>query len=274
VSLKFTILGCGSSGGVPRIGNNWGACDPEEPRNRRLRCSLLIEREADAGTTRVLIDTSPDLREQLLVSGVGALDGVLYTHEHADHTHGIDELRVVAINMRRRVAAFADAATADMLRARFGYCFEAPPGSEYPPIVTLGRLVAGQPIVIDGKGGPIEAVPFSVLHGNMAVLGFRVGNVAYTPDISGMNDDSHRWLADLDLWIVDALRDTPHPSHFTVAEALAWIERLGPRRAILTNMHVDLDYATLRRTLPAGVEPAYDGLSMKSAAFADDADIP
>jgi len=263
VSLKFTILGCGSSGGVPRIGNNWGACDPEEPRNRRLRCSLLIEREADAGTTRVLIDTSPDLREQLLVSGVGALDGVLYTHEHADHTHGIDELRVVAINMRRRVAAFADAATADMLRARFGYCFEAPPGSEYPPIVTLGGLVAGQPIVIDGKGGPIEAVPFTVLHGNMAVLGFRIGDVAYTPDISGMNDDSHRWLADLDLWIVDALRDTPHPSHFTVAEALAWIERLQPRRAILTNMHVDLDYATLRRTLPASVEPAYDGLSME-----------
>jgi phosphoribosyl 1,2-cyclic phosphate phosphodiesterase len=142
-------------------------------------------------------------------------------------------------------------------------CCEAPPGSEYPPIVTLGRLVAGQPIVIDGKGGPIEAVPFTVLHGNMAVLGFRIGDVAYTPDISSLNDGSHRWLADLDLWIVDALRDTPHPSHFTVAEALAWIERLKPRRAILTNMHVDLDYATLRRTLPAGVEPAYDGLSIR-----------
>jgi phosphoribosyl 1,2-cyclic phosphate phosphodiesterase len=262
VSLKFTILGCGSSGGVPRIGNNWGACDPGEPRNRRLRCSLLIEREAEGGTTRVLIDTSPDLREQLLASGVGALDGVLYTHEHADHTHGIDELRVVAINMRKRVAAFANDATADMLRRRFLYCFEALPGSDYPPIITLGRLVAGQSIVIDGKGGPLEAMPFTVMHGNMEVLGFRICDVAYTPDINQLADHSHRWLAGLDLWILDALRNTPHPSHFTVAEALACIERLKPRRAILTNMHVDLDYATLRRTLPAGVEPAYDGLSI------------
>ena len=262
MSLRFTILGCGSSGGVPRIGNNWGACDPEEPRNRRLRCSLLIERGGPAGTTRVLIDTAPDLREQLLASGVGALDAVLYTHEHADHTHGIDELRVVAINMRRRVAAFADDRTAGMLRSRFGYCFEAPPGSDYPPVITLGRLAAGQPLVIEGKGGPIEAVPFAVLHGNMEVFGFRIGGVAYTPDINGLTDDSHRWLADLDLWILDALRFTPHPSHFTVAEALACVERLKPRRAILTNMHVDLDYASLRATLPAGVEPAYDGLSI------------
>jgi phosphoribosyl 1,2-cyclic phosphate phosphodiesterase len=263
VSLRLTILGCGSSGGVPRIGNNWGACDPHEPRNRRLRCSLLVERLGKDGTTRVLIDTAPDLREQLLASGIGALDAVLWTHEHADHTHGIDELRVVAINMRKRVAAFADDATADMLRTRFGYCFAAPPGSEYPPIITLGRLMAGEPIAIDGKGGPIDAVPFTVLHGSMEVLGFRIGEVAYTPDISGLTEGSQHWLAGLDLWIVDALRHTPHPSHFTLAEALAWIERLKPRRAILTNMHVDLDYATLRRELPAGIEPAYDGLRIE-----------
>jgi phosphoribosyl 1,2-cyclic phosphate phosphodiesterase len=263
VSLRLTILGCGSSGGVPRIGNHWGACDPAEPRNRRLRCSLLVERAGTDGTTRALIDTAPDLREQLLASGVGAVDGVLYTHEHADHTHGIDELRVVAINMKRRVAAFADDATAAMLHTRFGYCFAAPPGSDYPPIITLGRLVAGEPIAILGSGGPIEAVPFTVLHGSMEVLGFRIGKVAYTPDISGLTEASRRWLAGLDLWIVDALRYTPHPSHFTVAEALAWIERLAPRRAILTNMHVDLDYATLRQELPANVEPAYDGLRIE-----------
>jgi phosphoribosyl 1,2-cyclic phosphate phosphodiesterase len=263
VSLRLTILGCGSSGGVPRIGNNWGACDPTEPRNRRLRCSLLVERFSKGGTTCLLIDTAPDLREQLLASGIGAVDGVLYTHEHADHTHGIDELRVVAINMKKRVAAFADDATEEMLRARFGYCFAAPPGSEYPPIITLGRLVAGEPIVIDGKGGPIEAVPFTVLHGSLEVLGFRIGDIAYTPDISGLAEESQRWLADLDLWIVDALRYTPHPSHFTVAEALAWIERLAPRHAILTNMHVDLDYATLRQQLPGNVEPAYDGLRIE-----------
>src|SRR5262245_34140944 len=222
-----------------------------------------------SGATRLLIDTSPDLREQLLASGVGALDGVLWTHEHADHTHGIDELRVVAINMKSRVAAYADDATAAMLHTRFGYCFTAPPRSEYPPIVTLGRLVAGAPIAIDGKGGPIEAVPFTVLHGSMEVLGFRIGDIAYTPDISGLTGESERWLAGLDLWIVDALRYTPHPSHFTVAEALAWIERLEPRRAILTNMHVDLDYATLRRELSAGVEPAYDGLKIEITPHAN-----
>lgn len=269
MSQRLTILGCGSSGGVPRIGDNWGACDPGEPRNRRLRCSLLVERFSKDGATRVLIDTAPDLREQLLASGVGALDGVLWTHEHADHTHGIDELRVVAINMRKRVMAFADDATAAMLRNRFGYCFAAPPGSEYPPIITLGRLAAGEPIAIDGKGGPIQAVPFTVLHGSMEVLGFRIGDVAYTPDISGLAEESRRWLAGLDLWIVDALRYTPHPSHFTVAEALTWIERLKPRRAILTNMHVDLDYATLRRELPAGTEPAFDGLKIELTPHAN-----
>jgi len=260
MTLTLTILGCGSSGGVPRIGNHWGACDPAEPRNRRRRCSVMVERKSDSGATRVLIDASPDLRDQLLDYGAGVLDGVLFTHEHADHTHGIDELRAVAINSRARVPIWANDRTGTMLLGRFGYCFYTPPGSDYPPILRMHRLMVDEPVEIDGHGGPVIARPFELQHGNIRALGFRIGDVAYTPDLNGIPDTSMEALSGLDTWIVDALRPTPHPSHFSLSETLHWIKRLKPRRAILTNLHIDMDYATLKARLPKGVEPAHDGM--------------
>jgi phosphoribosyl 1,2-cyclic phosphate phosphodiesterase len=260
MKLTATLLGCGSSGGVPRIGFGWGCCDPAEARNRRRRCSLLVEREGPSGRTTVLIDTGPDVRQQLLDAEVDWVDGVLYTHEHADHTHGIDDLRVLAINKRRRVDVYADAQTSTLLRSRFSYCFETPRGSSYPPILTMHSLEIGVDTAIEGAGGPIEALPFDQDHGDIHSLGFRVGNFAYSSDINGLSGESEAKLQDLDIWIVDALRPQPHPSHWSLPETLGWIERLKPRRAILTNMHTDMDYETLRRTLPAGVEPGFDGL--------------
>ncbi|MGB6534727.1 MAG: MBL fold metallo-hydrolase [Xanthobacteraceae bacterium] len=265
MTLKFTILGCGSSGGVPRPALGWGACDPNNPKNRRRRTSLLVERRDAGGLTRVLVDTSPDLREQLLDADVDQLDGVLYTHEHADHTHGIDDLRSLFIKQRRLIDAFLDEKTAVMMRTRFGYCFQSPPGSEYPPIVREHRVAAGAPVAIKGQGGAIEALPILQAHGDIASLGFRFGRVAYSTDLSGLPDDSVTALAGLDVWILDALRERPHPSHFSVADALSWIARLKPRRAILTNLHADLDYEVLRRKLPTHVEPAFDGMTFEAA---------
>jgi len=269
MTLKFTILGCGSSGGVPRPALGWGDCDPNNPKNRRRRTSLLVERrdskDSDDGPTSVLVDTSPDLREQLLDAEVDWVDGVLYTHEHADHTHGIDDLRGLFLKRRQRVNVYADELTAASLRAKFGYCFAAPPGSEYPPILTEHRLTAGTPVVIGGEGGPIAALPFLQEHGEIRSLGFRFGNLAYSCDLSGIPPQSLPTLADLDVWILDALRYRPHQSHFSLDDALRWIERLKPRRAILTNLHSDLDYEVLRGKLPVHVVPAFDGMSFSIA---------
>lgn len=264
MSLRITILGCGSSGGVPRVGGDWGTCDPANPKNRRRRCSIMLEKSGPAGTTRVLIDTSPDLREQMLSANVNEIDGVWYTHEHADHTHGIDELRGFFLRMRKRVPIWADAGTSSMLMSRFAYCFVSPEGSDYPPILQHHALVAGSGFSTGGAGGGITALPFNVRHGNIDALGFRIGNVAYTPDLHDLNDEAVAALQGLDLWIVDALKRTPHPSHFSLPETLSWIERLQPRRAILTNMHIDMDYATLCEELPHNVKPAYDGLVLES----------
>lgn len=259
MTLAITILGCGSSGGVPRVGLGWGACDPKNRRNRRRRCSILVERTGADGTTTILVDTSPDLREQLLDAAVSRLDGVLFTHEHADHTHGIDDLRPLVIRMRRRMPVYADDATSAMLRARFGYCFATPPGSDYPPILDEHPIDPPDPVVIEGPGGPIAGVPFRMIHGTIGALGFRFGGLAYAPDVSEMPDASVEMLRGLEVLILDALRYTPHPSHFSLSEALALIERVQPKRAVLTNLHTDLDYDTLARQLPHGVEPAYDG---------------
>jgi phosphoribosyl 1,2-cyclic phosphate phosphodiesterase len=265
MTLKFTILGCGSSGGVPRPALGWGDCDPSNPKNRRRRTSLLVERRGVAGVTAVLVDTSPDLREQLLDAEVDWLDGVFYTHEHADHTHGIDDLRALFIKRRRRLDVYLDARTSAVMRGRFGYCFASPAGSEYPPIVTEHRLAAGQPLTITGQGGPITAMPILQEHGDIASYGFRFGDLAYSCDLSGMPPDSAAALDGLDVWIVDALRYRPHPSHFSLADALAWIERIKPRRAILTNLHADLDYEAVRKAVPSNVEPAYDGMTIELA---------
>lgn len=267
MSLTVTILGCASSGGVPRPALGWGACDPANPKNRRRRCSLLVERGAER-RTRVLVDTSPDLREQLLDAKADWIDGLFFTHEHADHTHGIDDLRSLFIHRRRRIDAYVDEATARVLLDRFGYCFASPPGSSYPPILNEHRIAAGTPVMVDGEGGPISVLPFLQDHGDLPSLGFRFGPVAYSSDLVDLPDASIEALAGLDLWIVDALRYKPHPSHFSVDDALAWIERIKPRRAILTNMHADLDYAELKARLPAHVEPAFDGMSVTVDATA------
>jgi phosphoribosyl 1,2-cyclic phosphate phosphodiesterase len=260
MSMRFTILGCGSSGGVPRVGNVWGACDPSNPKNRRRRCALLVERFGKGGSTAVLVDTPPDIREQLLDARVDRLDGVLFTHDHADHTHGIDDLRGIAFVLGRRVDVYLDASTRSILTKRFDYCFVQPPGSAYPAILDPHDIRPPEPVRIDGAGGPIEAVPIMQEHGDIASLGFRFGNVAYSPDISGVPDTSLAAFNGLDLWIIDALRPMPHPSHFSLKQAVQWIERVGAKRGILTHMTVELDYAALRRELPAHIEPAYDGM--------------
>lgn len=262
MSRTITILGCGSSGGVPRIGNDWGRCDPADPRNRRRRCSVLVTQRNSSGETRLLIDTSPDLREQMLSAGVSDLDAVLYTHEHADHTHGIDDLRAFYLMKRAKLQVWADDATGRMLTTRFAYCFYTAPGSDYPPIIQLNAMEPGTAITVSGGGGAISALPFQVHHGSIDALGFRIGDLAYTPDIDGIPEKSLPLLENLDLWIVDALRRTRHPSHWSLPETLAWIDRLKPKRAVLTNLHVDLDFATLLEELPAHVRPAYDGLEI------------
>lgn len=246
--MRITILGCGSSAGVPRIGNDWGACDPAEPRNRRRRCSILVERQG----TRVLVDTSPDLREQLLDAGVSDLDGVIWTHDHADQTHGIDDLRVLALLRRRRVDVYGDAETLGSIRRKFDYCFADKRG--YPAILDP-HLIEG-PIRI----GALEFHPFAQDHGTMPSLGLRFGTVGYSNDVVELGEEAFAALAGIEVWIVDALRYKPHPTHAHLERTLGWIERLHPRRAILTNMHIDMDYRALAAALPAGVEPAYDGM--------------
>ncbi|MBV0912429.1 MBL fold metallo-hydrolase [Anianabacter salinae] len=260
--LRFTILGCGSSGGVPRLGGHWGDCDPSNPRNTRRRCSMLVERETAEGTTRVLIDTSPDLRAQLLDAGIGTLDAVVYTHSHADHVHGIDDLRMIVFNTRRRLPVWADGDTQDALFSRFGYAFVQPGDSPYPPILDMHTIHG--PFDIDGPGGAIPFIPFEVNHGSIEALGFRMGPLAYLPDVAEIRDDSvYDILSDLDCWVIDCLRRTPHPTHFHLATSLAAIDRVKPARAVLTNMHIDLDYATLDAETPDHITPAFDGMVLR-----------
>jgi phosphoribosyl 1,2-cyclic phosphate phosphodiesterase len=263
--LEITILGSGSSGGVPRADGDWGACDATDPRNRRSRCSLLVRRiDAGAGGdgaafTTALVDTSPDLRLQTAAAGVRRLDAVLLTHDHADQVHGIDDVRAFFIRQRARIPCHMDAPTWATMRRRFGYIFEAEGG--YPAIcdpVMLPPL--GEAFVINGPSGVIPITTFDQDHGGVRSVGYRFGDVAYSSDLVDIPEPSFEALRDLDVWIVDALRWRPHPTHAHVDLALSWIERLAPRRAILTNMHIDLDFADLAARLPKGVEPAYDGL--------------
>lgn len=257
-TLRYTILGCGSSGGVPRLGGYWGDCNPANPKNRRRRCSMLVERITEAGVTRVLIDTGPDMREQLLSAGVGTLDGVVYTHSHADHVHGLDDLRQIVFNTRKRLPVWADAPTRDALISRFGYAFVQPEGSPYPPILTLHSLKG--PFEVTGAGGPIRFEPFTADHGSMEALGFRIGTLAYLPDAVAIPEESWPLLAGLEVFVVDALRRTPHPTHAHLALALDWIERAAPKRGVLTNMHIDLDYDAVEAETPAHITPAFDGM--------------
>lgn len=283
-SLTFTLLGTGSSGGVPRVGNAWGDCDPTDPRNRRRRCALLVERggaadrsagdaagsktgDASAQRTAVLIDAGADLREQLLSADVRSLDAVLLTHPHADHMFGLDDLRQLALQLGRGIDVHMDAATSETILRSFGYCFAQAPGSSYPPFCHERRIVHPEAVEIDGPGGAIRFEPLLAEHGDIHALGFRVGDVAYLPDVKRVADGpSLERLEGLDVLIVDALRRRAHPSHMHLDETLGFIERFGPRRAVLTNMHSDLDFATLVAELPDGVEPGHDGMRIEVRA--------
>jgi phosphoribosyl 1,2-cyclic phosphate phosphodiesterase len=267
--LRFTILGCGSSPGVPRINGDWGACDPLNPKNRRLRSSMLVERVRPSGEkTIVVIDTGPDFRQQMINAGVRRVDAVVYTHAHADHIHGIDDLRGFWLEHKKLTDIYADAPTSERLRAGFLYCFETPPGSYYPPIVRENRIVHHQPFAVSGPGGDIRFEPLPQQHGGIISLGFRVENIAYCSDVSDFSATTAARLAGLDVLVIDALQLEPHPTHISLAQSLAWIGKLAPKRAILTHMHTPMDYGTVLKMTPYNVEPGFDGLVFEAAAHA------
>jgi phosphoribosyl 1,2-cyclic phosphate phosphodiesterase len=262
-ALRVTILGCGSSGGVPRATGEWGLCDPDEPKNRRTRCGLLLQKWSGAATraeaaTTVLIDTPPELRVQLAEARPSHLDAIVISHDHADQTNGFDDVRAFFLKRMQQIPVWLDEPTRLTFFKRFGYAFVSEGG--YPAIARDGGHVAPLvPLVIDGPGGPLELLPLEQDHGFSRSLGFRVGPMGYSNDLVSMPEASFAQLERLKLWIVDALRDRPHPTHAHVERSVEWAVRLKPDLTLLTNMHVDLDYALLKARLPAGVEPAYDG---------------
>jgi len=258
-TLRVTVLGCGSSPGTPRPNGDWGKCDPHNPKNRRMRASVLVERVNHAGTTSVVIDTGPDFRAQMLMADVRQIDAVVYTHAHADHIHGIDDVRSFVFAQGQMIPIYADAATSERLHAAFGYCFRTPQGSAYPPILTDNRIAHDKPFNVNGQGGAIRFEPLYQHHGGIHSLGFRIGDFAYCPDVSGMPDATIDKLSGLDALIIDALQYREHPSHFSLAQALDMIERLAPKRAFLTHMHIPLDYDTVLAETPDHVAPCFDG---------------
>jgi phosphoribosyl 1,2-cyclic phosphate phosphodiesterase len=252
--MRVTILGCGPSWGVPRIGGDWGACDPGNPKNRRRRCSILVEE----GGAVMLIDTSPDLREQLLDASVLKIDAVLFTHAHADHTHGIDDLRSVNRMVGKPLPIYADPQTMSELQARFRYIF-APVDND---ATTAFYKPSVEPFMFDGPftAGGIPVIPFEQDHGFSKSFGFRFGDFAYSTDARQLDENAFAILEGVDTWIVDCIGYKPHPTHSHVEQTLSWIARVKPRRAIFTHMTESLDYDTLNRALPVGVAPAYDGM--------------
>lgn len=260
MNLELMILGCGSSAGVPRVADDWGACDPKEPRNRRSRSGLLVR----AAGLSVLIDTPPELRLQLNDAKAERIDRVFFTHAHADQTHGIDELRGFYLRQRDRLHCHADPVTLKTLQERFDYCFQEIAG--YPPILTGHEMTDA--VTLDGSTGEsLRMVPIRVVHGAISAYGYRIEcngkTAAYLPDVSDIPEPEWPKMDGLDCLIQDALRYKEHPSHTNVDTALAWIDRCKPERAVLTNMHIDLDYRTLAAELPEGVVPAYDGMVIR-----------
>ncbi len=258
--MRMTVLGCGGAGGVPLIGDQWGACDPSNPKNRRRRVSILVE----DGATRLLVDTSPDLRLQLLDAGVDDLDGVLYTHIHADHVHGIDELRVINRLHRKVLDIYGDAKTLETLRDRFAYVFTPPmkKGGEFryfKPCLEGHEITSGKAF----SAGGIDVLPFEQDHGFMPSMGYRFGDMAYSTDVAELPEAAFTALKDVKIWVVSCLRLEPHPTHAHLDRVLGWIERVKPERAVLTHMSLTLDYDELAKLLPPGVEPAHDGLVLE-----------
>ncbi len=274
--FRATILGCGSSGGVPRVGGpdgagEWGACDPAEPKNRRSRCSLLVERPHDLAVrsrdtlTAIVIDTAPDLRAQLLAAKAMRVDAVFFSHDHADQTHGIDDLRAFALAQRARVPVYIDGATAGDLLERFSYAFVQKPGSYYAPVLERRAMTPGETIAVEGPGGAIPVRPFLQFHGGVNSLGFRIGDLGYSSDVVGLPEESFAALEGVRTWIVDALQMKPHATHAHLDLTLDWIARVKPERAIITNLHVSMDYGALKKMLPPSVEPAFDGLVVEGS---------
>ena len=246
------------------MGNQWGTCDPSEPKNRRRRCSLLLTgwRNESAKKTQILIDTGCDMREQLLDANVGNLDAVFYTHEHADHTHGIDDLRALALSNNKRIDVYLGSRAAARITNCFSYCFQSPKNSGYPPILNSHIIEPKKSVTIEGEGGTITLLPILQQHGKITTLGFRIADFMYSCDVSGFDHESVDQLTGLKTWVIDALRPTPHPSHLSLPESLDWIERLKPTSAILTNLHNDMDYKTISDQTPEKVSLAYDGLKL------------
>ena len=265
MKLEVTILGSGSSGGVPRADGNWGVCDPADPRNRRSRCSMMIRRVSEEGAehwTTAVVDASPEFRLQTAEAGAKRLDALLMTHDHADQAHGIDDIRAFAQRQRARIPCPVDAATEETLRRRVGYIFHGEKG--YPAISDLVPIPPhGAPWRVDGPSGAIPVITFDQDHGEMRSVGYRFGPNVYSSDVVQLDDAAFEAMAGAELWIVDALRYAPHPTHAHVERTLGWIERLRPARAILTNLHIDLDYTELSGRLPAGVEPGFDGMRIE-----------
>lgn len=271
--LRTTILGCGSSGGVPRIGGDWGVCDPNNPKNRRSRCSILVEQWEECGDgsvppvaerTIILVDTSPDLREQLLKAGVTRVDALLYTHDHADQSHGIDDMRAIAYRARKRVPTYMDAHSKTYLYQRFEYCFEMPEGRVHPAILELQPLIkAGDVFQIGGAGGVIDIQVLGLSHGPTPSSGFIFsGAVVYTPDVWDISAETLDAIEAPEIWIVDSLRYASHPTHANVDKSLSWLAQTRTRRAVLTNLHIDLDYDILSKEVMAAQDVAYDGMQI------------
>ena len=267
MTLRVTILGCGSSGGVPRVGGDWGVCDPNEPKNRRTRCSLLVEQwEGDVEPdnqekTVILIDTSPDLREQLLKAKVTKIDAVLYTHDHADQSHGIDDLRAIAYRMRQRIPVYMDDITKEAMLSRFHYCFEMPEGRVHPAILELqDTFNSKDELQIFGAGGAINITVLGLSHGPSSSFGFKFNNiVTYTPDVLDIENDVLNLIKGSDVWVCDALRYNRSPSHANVDKTLMWQAFTQVPTILLTNLHIDLDYENLTSELLGSQVVAYDG---------------
>jgi phosphoribosyl 1,2-cyclic phosphate phosphodiesterase len=262
--MRVTVLGCGHSGGTPLVGKGWGNCDPDNPRNRRLRPSVLVE---DAGT-QILVDTSPDLRQQLLNSGTERLDAVLYTHAHGDHLHGIDDLRAINRAMSRPIDAYADAATWEVISTRFAYVLDhETKGANpyYKPALTVHEIAPGDAFDVGG----VHITAFDQDHGYMRTIGYRLGAMAYSTDVVELPESAFRALAGVEVWFIGVLVDEPHPTHAHVDKALDWIGRVGPKRAVLTHLGHELDYDALLERLPEGVVPAYDGMVLEIPIKAD-----
>ncbi|MBL4602954.1 MAG: MBL fold metallo-hydrolase [Emcibacteraceae bacterium] len=254
--MKVTILGSGTSQGVPRVGgklnNGWGVCDPNNPKNRRRRVSIMVEH----GDTRIIVDTGPDLREQCLSADITTLNGVLYTHDHADHTHGIDDLRAIAQNMKKEVPVYGNQNTLAVIKNRFEYIFKN--RQEYPSICVAHEIDI-EPFSI----GDLNIQAIELIHGGIITYGYRFDNVCYTTDFNDIPPSSDEYLYDLDLWIVDCLREEPHPTHCHLDQILGYVKKYKPKHTILTHMTADMDYETLKNKLPDHIEPGYDGMVLK-----------